>query len=195
MVGESWWEQERPVSASAVRPLGEPTRAGGLGATNPISGVPDEMGESGAGVGGGHSSDEGENNRTRRSEGAVLGRRVRLTKRQRDCREAIHPPNHVSKGRLLGREANARGRAECRAPTARGRAVCGRIACTVQRGRAGNGAAACRSQPPRQPSTLLMSIRERGGGGCEGEGPKRIATQFKNASSSRTKRSGAVLIA
>ena len=34
------WEQERPVSAPAVRPLGKPTRDGGLGAPNPISGVP-----------------------------------------------------------------------------------------------------------------------------------------------------------
>ena len=40
MVGESSWEQERPVSAPAVRPLGEPNRAGGLGATDPISGLP-----------------------------------------------------------------------------------------------------------------------------------------------------------
>ncbi len=71
MVGESSWEQERPVSAPAVRPLGEADRAGGLGATNPISGQPDEMGESGAGVGGGHSSDEGVDNRTRRSEGPL----------------------------------------------------------------------------------------------------------------------------
>ncbi len=122
---------ETRLRPSSETPAGKASPLGGLGATNPISGLPDEMGESGAGVGGGHSSDEGENNRTRRSEGAVLGRRVRLTKRQRDRREAIHPPNHVSKGRLLGREANARGRAECRAPTARGRAVCGRIACTV----------------------------------------------------------------
>ena len=64
MVGESSWEQERPVSAPAVRPLGKADRAGGLGATNPISGEPDEMGESGAGVGGGRSSDEGVDNRT-----------------------------------------------------------------------------------------------------------------------------------
>src|SRR5439155_12614392 len=71
MVGESSWEQERPVSAPAVRPLGKADRAGGLGATNPISGEPDEMGESGAGVGGGRSSDEGVDNRTRRSEGPL----------------------------------------------------------------------------------------------------------------------------
>jgi hypothetical protein len=42
-----------------------------LGAPNPISGLPDEMGESGAGVGGGHSSGEGVDNRTRRSEGPL----------------------------------------------------------------------------------------------------------------------------
>jgi hypothetical protein len=71
MVGESSWEQERPVSAPAVRPDGKASLWGGLGATNPISGAPDEMGESGAGVGGGHSSDEGVDNRTRRSEGPL----------------------------------------------------------------------------------------------------------------------------
>ena len=73
MVGQSSWKQERPVSAPAVRPLGCQPR-GGLGATNPISGVPDEVGESGAGVGGGHSSDEGVDNRTRRSEGPLAER-------------------------------------------------------------------------------------------------------------------------
>src|SRR6266487_7026532 len=59
--------------------------------------------------------------------------------RQRDCRKAAHPHTNVSKGRLLGRAANARGGAECGAPTARGRAVCGKTACTVLRGEAGNG--------------------------------------------------------
>ena len=44
MVGQPSWEQERPVSAPAVRPLGKPTRGGGLGATNPISGVPVKWG-------------------------------------------------------------------------------------------------------------------------------------------------------
>src|SRR6266508_6037169 len=126
----------RPSSETAR----EADRAGGLGATNPISGAPDEMGESGAGVGGGHSSDEGVDNRTRRSEGPLAECAAQLA-RQRDCREAIHPPDHVSEGRLLGCGANACGGAECRASTARGRAVCGRIACTVRRGRAGNGAA------------------------------------------------------
>ncbi len=57
----------RPSSETAR----EADRAGGLGATNPISGQPDEVGESGAGVGGGHSSDEGVDNRTRRSEGPL----------------------------------------------------------------------------------------------------------------------------
>ena len=33
------WEQERPVSAPAMRPLGCHL-GGGLGATNPISGIP-----------------------------------------------------------------------------------------------------------------------------------------------------------
>ena len=43
MVGQPSWEQERPVSAPAVRPAGcHP--AGGLGATNPISGVPAKWG-------------------------------------------------------------------------------------------------------------------------------------------------------
>ena len=71
MVGQPLWEQERPVSAPAVRPDGKASPWGGLGAPNPISGVPDEVGESGAGVGGGHSSDEGVDNRTRRSEGPL----------------------------------------------------------------------------------------------------------------------------
>src|SRR6266516_695861 len=87
--------------------------------------------------------------------------------RQRDCRKAYHPRDHVSEGRLLGRGANAGGTAECRAPTARGLAVCGRTACTVLRGEAGNGARSCdlrackplRGQrptywPPRKPPTL-----------------------------------------
>jgi len=38
-VGQPSWEQERPVSAPAVRPLGCHPR-GGLGAMSPISGVP-----------------------------------------------------------------------------------------------------------------------------------------------------------
>src|SRR6266536_5264540 len=59
--------------------------------------------------------------------------------RQRDCRKAVPPHTNVSKGRLLGRAANAGGTAECGAPTARGRAVCGKTACTVLRGEAGNG--------------------------------------------------------
>jgi hypothetical protein len=40
MVGEPSWEQERPVFAPAVRPVGKPTRNGGLGASDPISGLP-----------------------------------------------------------------------------------------------------------------------------------------------------------
>jgi len=71
MVRQPSWEQERPVSAPAVRPDGTASPWDELGAPNPISGVPDEMGESGAGVGGGHSSDEGVDNRTRWSEGPL----------------------------------------------------------------------------------------------------------------------------
>ncbi len=73
-VGQPSWEQERPVSAPAVRPRGRASPRGGLGATNPISGVPDEVGESGAGVGGGHSSEEGVDRITRRSEGPLAER-------------------------------------------------------------------------------------------------------------------------
>ena len=39
MVGQPSWEQERPVSAPAVRPLGSQP-GDGLGASNPISGLP-----------------------------------------------------------------------------------------------------------------------------------------------------------
>src|SRR5438309_10981256 len=78
--------------------------------------------------------------------------------RQWDCREAIHPPNHVLEGRLLGRVANARGGAECRAPTARGRAVCGRTACTVQRAGAGDGATACEGHGHRASPLLYCSL-------------------------------------
>src|ERR1700681_1291769 len=42
-VGEPSWEQERPVSAPAVRPSGSQAR-GGLGGTSPISGVPVKRG-------------------------------------------------------------------------------------------------------------------------------------------------------
>ena len=43
MVGQPSWEQERPVSAPAVRPVGcHPT--GGLGASSPISGLPAKWG-------------------------------------------------------------------------------------------------------------------------------------------------------
>jgi hypothetical protein len=38
-VRQSSWEQEKPVSAPAVRPLGCHPR-GGLGASNPISAIP-----------------------------------------------------------------------------------------------------------------------------------------------------------
>jgi hypothetical protein len=39
MVGQPGWEQERPVSAPAERPVGRQP-AGGLGAPSPISGTP-----------------------------------------------------------------------------------------------------------------------------------------------------------
>jgi hypothetical protein len=39
MVRQPSWEQERPVSAPAVRPLGCHLK-GGLGASSPISGIP-----------------------------------------------------------------------------------------------------------------------------------------------------------
>ena len=64
MVGESSWEQERPVSAPAVRPEGKTSPWGGLGATNPISGAPDEVGESGAGVGAARGTEDDADNRT-----------------------------------------------------------------------------------------------------------------------------------
>ncbi len=47
---------------------------------------------------------------------------------------------HASEGRWLGHRANTGGAVECLVSTARGRAVCGRTACTVLRGEAGNGA-------------------------------------------------------
>jgi hypothetical protein len=77
MVGESSWEQERPVSAPTVRPGGTANPEGGLGATDLISGLPAKW-----------ASAERESERPivprmarttepRRREGAALGRRVR----------------------------------------------------------------------------------------------------------------------
>ena len=113
---------------------------GWTGSDEPYKRSTRRNGESGAGVGGGHSSDEGVDNRTRRSEGPLAEPAAQRGGRG-ICRKAIHPPDHVSEGWLLGRGANAGGRAECRASTARGRAVCGKTACTVLRGEAGDGAA------------------------------------------------------
>src|SRR5215210_7193999 len=67
MVGQPSWEQERPVFAPGVKtrePLGR--RAG---SDEPDKQSTCETGESGAGVGGGHSSGDGADNRTARSEG------------------------------------------------------------------------------------------------------------------------------
>ena len=70
------WKQERPVSAPAGRPVGcHPT--GGLGAANPISGIP------GKGVSAERESEwpvvlsRPGTAEPRRREGATLGRRVR----------------------------------------------------------------------------------------------------------------------
>ena len=70
MVGQPSWEQERSVSAPAVRLLGVPTE-GWTGSSEPYKPLNGESGERGAGVGGGHSSDEGVDNKTRRSEGPL----------------------------------------------------------------------------------------------------------------------------
>src|SRR6266540_754379 len=109
----------RPSSETAR----EADRVGGLGATNPISGQPDEVGESGAGVGGGHSSDEGVDNRTRRSEGppaeCAAQRRgsgiaarlfiLRTTSRRDGCWDARPTPvaERNAARRLLGGEPGA----------------------------------------------------------------------------------------
>src|SRR6266536_1788611 len=63
MVGQPSWEQERPVSAPAVRPLGRhPSRW--PGSAEPYKRTTREMGESGAGVGAAHSTEDGADNRT-----------------------------------------------------------------------------------------------------------------------------------
>src|SRR6266542_1965154 len=77
MVRESSWEQERPVSAPTVRPNGNASPPGGLGASNPISTGRAKWGRA-----------ERESERPivprmarttepRRREGAALGRRAR----------------------------------------------------------------------------------------------------------------------
>ena len=72
-VGQPVWEQERPVSAPAVRPGGRHP-LWWTGRVGPYKRSPREMGESGAGVGAAHST--GEAVETWRREGAVLGPRV-----------------------------------------------------------------------------------------------------------------------
>ena len=69
------WEQERAVSAPAVRPAGcHP--AGGLGASNPISRRNGEVGESGAAVGAVHSTVDALAAEPGPREGAALGLRA-----------------------------------------------------------------------------------------------------------------------
>ena len=62
-MGQPSWEQERPVSALAVRPLGcHPRRW--TGSDEPDKRRPRETGESGAGVGAARSTGETVDNRT-----------------------------------------------------------------------------------------------------------------------------------
>jgi hypothetical protein len=63
MVGESSWEQERPVSAPAVRPFGS-RLSRWTGSDGPYKRTTREMGECGAGVGAAHSTDDGADNKT-----------------------------------------------------------------------------------------------------------------------------------
>jgi hypothetical protein len=62
-VGQPSWEQERPVSVPAVRPLGRHPRWW-TGSDEPDKWRPHETGESGAGVGAVHSTVEAVDNRT-----------------------------------------------------------------------------------------------------------------------------------
>ena len=64
MVGESSWEQERPVSAPAVRPLGKASPWRWTGSDEPYKRSIREMGECGAGVGAAHSTEDGVDNKT-----------------------------------------------------------------------------------------------------------------------------------
>jgi hypothetical protein len=63
MVGEPMWEQERPVSAPAVRPLERHSRWW-PGSDESDKQRPCETGESGAGVGAAHSTVDPTDNRT-----------------------------------------------------------------------------------------------------------------------------------
>jgi hypothetical protein len=70
------WEQERAVSAPAVRPVGcQPT--GRTGSAEPYKPPNGEVGESGAAVGAAHSTVETLAAEPGKREGAVLGLRVR----------------------------------------------------------------------------------------------------------------------
>jgi hypothetical protein len=68
MVGKPSWEQERPVSAPAVRPLGCQL-SWWTGSVKPYKRLNREVGESGAGVGAARSTKDGADNRT-----ALMGR-------------------------------------------------------------------------------------------------------------------------
>jgi hypothetical protein len=75
MLAQPSWEQERAVSAPAVRPVGVPAR-GWPGSAEPYKRHPREVGESGAAVGAVHSVPRKRGN-ARGWEGAALGLRVR----------------------------------------------------------------------------------------------------------------------
>ena len=64
MVGKSSWEQERPVSAPTVRLDGDANLSVWIGSAEPYKHWTREMGESGAGVGAAHSTDDDADNRT-----------------------------------------------------------------------------------------------------------------------------------
>ena len=70
------WEQERAVSAPAVRPEGVPSR-GWTGSAEPYKPRNGEVGESGAAVGAVHSTVETLAAEPGKRKGAVLGLRVR----------------------------------------------------------------------------------------------------------------------
>jgi hypothetical protein len=64
MVGQSSWEQERPVSAPTVRLDGNANLSEWIGSAKPYKHWTREVGESGAGVGAAHSTEDGADNRT-----------------------------------------------------------------------------------------------------------------------------------
>jgi hypothetical protein len=75
MVRQPSWEQERAVSAPAVRPVGMPAH-GWPGSAEPYKRSPREVGESGAAVGAAHNVPRKRGN-ARGWEGAALGLWVR----------------------------------------------------------------------------------------------------------------------